>query len=59
MFSDLVTNLDVVVKLKAGTNFKDHNFLYNDIKSKLSHLNDANDKIVKEFCAKYCYNTNK
>lgn len=59
MFSDLVTNLDVVVKLKAGTNFKDHNFLYNDIKSKLSHLNDANDKILNEFCAKYCYNTNK
>lgn len=59
MFSDLVTNVDMFVKLKSSGSIKDHNFLYSAIKSKLCDLNQDNDNLLKEFCAKYCYNTYK
>lgn len=58
MFRDL-TNLDLFVKLKVAGSIKDSNFLYNTIRSKLSDLNVDNDKKLKDFCAKYCYNINK
>lgn len=60
MFRDLVTNLDLFVKLRVAGSIKDNIFLYNDIKSKLSSsLSDESDKKLKDFCAKYCYNINR
>lgn len=55
---DLVSNIDIVVLLKESGSFRNNNVLYSAIKSRLvpNVLSDENDKALKAFCAKYCYN---
>lgn len=57
MFTDLVSNIDLVVILKTSGSLKNNIVLYNVIKSRLyTELNQESDRLLKAFCAKYCYN---